>query len=121
MMLRLHPGSRSGSNSRHRPARQSAWLGILALLCVSLLFCASTAQACHAHDALLRSADGKAQISAPVDECPLCAAPHAALPAGNQTVVGERPQLEHVQARRPLSPHLAQWSFHLFSRPPPTA
>ena len=111
-MMRLpHPGR----GSRQRPT----WLWTMALLCVSLLFCASTAQACHAHDALLRSADGKAQISAPVDECPLCAAPHAALPAETQTTISPTPQVEALAVVASAVSRQIQWPFDLFSRPPP--
>ena len=93
----------------------------MALLCVSLLFSASTAQACHAHDASLRSADGKAQISAPVDECPLCAAPHAALAAETHTTVARTPQTETLAPSLVGESRLTQLPFHLFSRPPPAA
>lgn len=92
----------------------------MTLLCVSLLFCASTAQACHAHDASLR-ADGKTQISAPLDECPLCAAPHAALAAETHTTVSRTPQLESLAPSLLGELRLTQLPFHLFSRPPPTA
>ena len=93
----------------------------MALLCVSLLFCASTAQACHAHDALLRPTDGKAQISAPVDECPLCAAPHAALAAETQTTVDRTPQIDAVIVPLSARSRSTEWPFHLFSRPPPAS
>ena len=93
----------------------------MVLLCVSLLFCASTAQACHAHDASLRFANGKAQISAPVDECPLCAAPHAALAAETHTTVARTPQMETLTLPPVGESRLTQLPFHLFSRPPPAA
>ena len=93
----------------------------MVLLCVSLLFSASTAQACHAHDASLRSLNGKAQISAPVDECPLCAAPHAALAAETQTTVARTPQTETLAPSLVGESRHTQLPFHLFSRPPPAA
>lgn len=107
--------------SRHRSARHPTWLWVTALLCVSLLFCASTAQACHAHDALLRLADGKAQLSAPLDECPLCVAPHAAMLAETQTTVARTQQSEALVFFADGQPHRGQWHFDLFSRPPPAA
>lgn len=92
----------------------------MALLCVSLLFSASTAQACHAHDALLRSADGKAHVAAPVDECPLCAAPHAALAAETHTTVERTPGTETIIPTLAGQSRLTDLPFHLFSRPPPS-
>ena len=92
----------------------------MALLCISLLFCASTAQACHAHDSLLRSGGGKHQLVAPVDECPLCMAPHAALLAESQATVAGTSQAEGIVVALGNSGHPAEWPFDLFSRPPPS-
>ena len=105
------------TGNAHR--RHAMWLWTLTLLCISVLCGASTAQACHAHGALLRNGDGKAQITAPVDECPLCAAPHAAMAAANESTVAVTPQTETLLAGAPARPFRSGWSFDLFSRPPP--
>ena len=107
--------------SGHRPTQPSVWLWLMTLVCASLLLCASTAQACHAHDGLLRSADGRSQLSAPADECPLCAAPHAALPADAEVAVVGTLQVETLQTGVSATSRKTQWTFDLFSRPPPTA
>ncbi len=113
-MMRLN---QTGRRARQRPT----WLWSMALLCVSLLFSASTAQACHAHDVLLQSANGKAQLTAPADECPLCAAPHAALVAETQTTISPTPQVEALATAASAVSRRTQWPFDLFSRPPPVA
>ena len=107
--------------SGHRPSQRPVLLWLMTLLCASLLLCASTAQACHAHDGLLHSADGKSQFSAPADECPLCAAPHAALAADAQVTVVGTPQTETVAGGVSAVPRKKRWHFDLFSRPPPTS
>lgn len=107
--------------SGKRLPQHPVWLWLMTLLCASLLLCASTAQACHAHDGQLRSADAKAQFSAPADECPLCAAPHAALPADAQNTVVGAPQIELVTVGVSSVSRKRQWHFDLFSRPPPSA
>ncbi len=108
--------------SGKRPTTQRpVWLWLMTLLCASVLFCASTAQACHAHDGLLRSADGKIQFSAPADECPLCVAPHAALAADSHVTVVGTPQSEAIGAAVSMVSRKKQWHFDLFSRPPPVA
>ena len=94
-------------------------LSLLVLLCVTMLFGASTAQACHVHERALKTQDGKAWVSAPVDECPLCAATHAALPIPEQTVAGLVPETALVAPSRAESAHVERWSYELFSRPPP--
>lgn len=104
----IRPESRQTSTRR--------WL--LVMLCLSLLLCVSAAQACHGHDGL--RSDGKAQISAPLDTCPLCAVPHAVLPGVERVAAAELPPREQqmvpgVRARE----RAALWSFDLFSRPPP--
>ena len=103
------------------PATRPRWVWLLTLLCACLLVSAGTAQSCHAHTALLHATDGKVQLSAPADECPFCAAPHASFAATTATSVERSPQQEAVPVPSFAAERFVLWSFDLFSRPPPVS
>lgn len=110
---------RSLQASRTSSHRTMAGLWCVVLLCISFLSIASTAQACHAHGAALHLAGEKATFSAPLDECPLCAAPHAALIAEPELCTASILEIEPITCLELLPPFRATIAYDLFSRPPP--
>lgn len=108
------------SSTRLEFCQASTRLWLLVVLCLSLLIGVSAAQACHVHEGL--RSDGKAQLSAPLDTCPLCAVPHASMPGVERAAVAGIPPREQQVAAIPLARgRSAMWSFDLFSRPPPAS
>ena len=95
------------------------WL--LALFGVLLLLGMSTLQACHVHDSAALRRDGLPQITAPADECPLCAVPHVAVAAQSQTTAAALPQTEFLFVAALAEAQGEVWNFVLFGRPPPAA
>jgi len=97
-------------------------MSLAVLLCVASLFGAGVVQAAHVHDAPISLAAGKHVLLAPADQCPLCAATHAAMAAAGETTVELLPRVERVTlAAGRERPPTRQWSFEMFSRPPPAA
>lgn len=87
-----------------------------ALFCLLFLLFASTAQACHNHDA---PASQSSRGALTQDHCSLCVAMHSALPttmhAAPNPVLRVQDCLTRVSAVEPET----HWSFNLFGRPPP--
>jgi hypothetical protein len=99
--------------------RQPIWLRLIAILCVLLIGIASTAEVCHTHPGASLVTKGSGQNVPAPDHCPLCVAMHSALPTTAGVSIGPALHTQPVALRVVATQRVQQWSFELFSRPPP--
>ena len=108
-----------GQSDQQRPM----WLRLVAMVCVLVLYVASTAQVCHMHGQpgkdSQNSRDSRDSKQAVPDNCPLCVAMHSALPATAHTAPEPVRQVQLVLPGTVQMQHMQRWSYELFSRPPP--
>ena len=100
---------------------------MLALLCVWLVAIVGTAQVAHVHGDWLPktdthlSAPGLASEGLGEEHCPLCVAMHTTLPTTVQVVPEPVQEVSQRLSTNVLVAPQKQWSFAMFSRPPPSA
>jgi hypothetical protein len=99
--------------------RQPGWLRVMAMMCVLLLCIASTAEVCHTHPGISSTSKDSRQNAPGPDHCPLCVAMHTALPATWHTAPDPVLQTQPMAPRAVAVQRVQQWSYELFSRPPP--
>jgi hypothetical protein len=106
--------------------RQPVWLRLMALMCILLIGVASTAEVCHTHPGTIASSRNSGQnvpgsnVPGP-DHCPLCVAMHTALPATASASFEPVLQAQPVAVKLAADAWALQWSYELFSRPPPAS
>jgi hypothetical protein len=109
--------------------RQPVWLRLMALMCILLIGIASTAEICHTHSVALATSKNSGQnvpgsnvpgsnVPGP-DHCPLCVAMHTALPTTATASFEPVLQAQPVALKLAAEVWALQWSYELFSRPPP--
>lgn len=113
MKMRLQPGSKL--------SEQPVWMRLIAMLCLGLVFVASTAQACHMHVGDSSAAKDSRQNSSTPDHCPLCVAMHSAMPAATQTAHDTAEVAEHLTVPATVERLGTIRVFDLQTRPPPVA
>jgi hypothetical protein len=108
-----------GQSDQQRPT----WLRFVAMVCVLMLYVASTAQVCHMHGQPGKdsqsSRDSRDSKQAVPDNCPLCVAMHSALPAAGHSAPEPLQQVQVALLRAVQMQQMQRWSYEWFSRPPP--
>ena len=103
------------------PQQRPFWHKLAAFLCLLLVIAASTAQAFHVHDDILRATKNTPQGPTVPDHCPLCVAMHSAVTANTDTAPQPLLFAESLRPAPANTGHSAVRSFDLQTRPPPTA
>ena len=110
-------GLRADLRADSRPA----WLKVLAILCVVVVFVMSSAQVCHVHSGPAPLKQGQRQgDSTPEDHCPLCVAMHSALPVVMHVTPQPLLALHTLDLLAADAGRIFRWRFELASRPPPS-
>jgi hypothetical protein len=100
------------------------WLRLMALMCILLIGIASTAEVCHTHPGVVTASKNSSQnapgqnVPGP-DHCPLCVAMHTAMPTTASASFEPVLQAQAVAVKLAAEEWALQWSYELFSRPPP--
>ena len=100
---------------------RTAWIRVLALVCLVVVMIMSTAQVAHTHaefSALKQGPNHKSPV--PDDHCPLCVAMHSALAVPQQFIPEPMLSMQRLDSVGAEAARLFRWRFVLASRPPPS-
>ena len=100
---------------------RSAFLRVLAMVCLLLVVVMSTVQVCHVHDGPGSKQGSRQGDLGGDDHCPLCVAMHSALPTDIHVAPEPLSTVRALDSVAADAERMFRWRFEMASRPPPVA